>query len=119
MILFATDASLPAITEHAAKGGQSVVLTGQAVELLGGSQRDRLLDLGSTLANGRWRGTLAPESLLAAVAAAIGLGLSVERLRAGIQSYVPELARMVPSAIRGRPPVAAASVHALSTTQAS
>jgi cyanophycin synthetase len=99
-ILFATDSSLPAVTSHCRHGGKAVVLDGNAVYLVDGSRRDRLLDLGSTLVDGQWRGTVAPASLLASVAAAIGLGLPLERLRAGIQSFVPVLARMVAPAGR-------------------
>ncbi len=101
-ILYATDPSLAAVTAHCSRGGKAVVLDGHAVDLIDGTRRERLLELGSTLSDGQWRGTFAAGSLLAAVAAAIGLGLPLERLRAGISSFVPVLTRMVVAA--GRTP---------------
>jgi cyanophycin synthetase len=102
VVYFATDETLEAVTAHCARGGQAVVLSGRSVDLLDGSRREPLLELGATFADGRWRGTVAPESLLAAVAAAHGLGLPIERVRAGIYSYVPVLTRIVTSNGRRR-----------------
>lgn len=96
VIFYATDPGLEAIRTHCAGGGRAVVLDGSQVVLLDGAQREPLSDLGSTLAGGQWRGSVAPSSLLAAVAAAIGLGMPRDRLRAGILSFVPVLSPMLP-----------------------
>jgi cyanophycin synthetase len=60
VVYFATDETLEAVTAHCARGGQAVVLSGRSVDLLDGSRREPLLELGATFADGRWRGTVAP-----------------------------------------------------------
>ncbi|MFT4101764.1 MAG: cyanophycin synthetase [Burkholderiaceae bacterium] len=96
VIFYATDPSLEAVREHCANGGRAVVLDGRQVALIDGTSREVLGDLGSTLVGGQWRGSVDPASLLAAVAAAVGLGMPRERLMAGILSFVPILSSMAP-----------------------
>lgn len=97
VIFYATDPALDVVSQHRASGGRAVVLDGQEVVLLTGSQREVLADLGTSLAGGHWRGTMEPSSLLAAVGAALGIGMPRDRLIAGIQSFVPVLSRLAPS----------------------
>ena len=113
VIFYATDPNLDVIGRHCAEGGRAVVLDGSEVVLLEGRQREVLSDLGSTLAGGQWRGSIAPASLLAAVAAAIGLGMPRDRLRAGILSFVPVLSPMVPPGAR---PALAATIRKTTTS---
>ncbi len=100
VIFYATDPALDVVQTHCAGGGRAVVLDGSQVVLLQGAQREILSDLGSTLAGGHWRGSIEPSSLLAAVAAAVGLDMPRDRLRAGILSFVPVLSPMVPPGAR-------------------
>ena len=108
VIFYATDPSLEAVQKHCAGGGRAVVLDGQQVVLLEGGHREVLSDLGTTLAGGQWRGSVEPSSLIAAVAAAIGLGMPRDRLLAGILSFVPILSPMVPPSNQALRPVPAA-----------
>jgi len=108
VIFYATDPSLEAVREHCAGGGRAVVLDGQKIVLIDETSREVLCDLGSTLAGGQWRGSVDPSNLLAAVAAAVGLGMPRERLMAGILSFVPILSPMMPP---GQTPRQAATDH--------
>ncbi len=109
VILYATDPTLESVQTHCAGGGRAVVLDGQQIVLLEGSRREVLSDLGTTLAGGQWRGAVEPSSLLAAVAAAVGLNMPRDRLLAGILSFVPVLSPMLPPSNQGGYPAAAAA----------
>lgn len=99
-ILFATDAKLPAVVAHCAAGGRAALFVDGDLVLAQGDHRERIINLDTSLRNNYWRGSIRLESLLAAVGAAAGLGLSLEQLRTGINTFVPDLSGSVEAQAR-------------------
>ncbi len=90
-ILFATDPRLESVTTHLATGGKAALLANGDIVIAHGADRAHLINLDTSLSGGNWRGSIRIESLLAGVAAAIGMGLPLDLLRTGINTYVPAL----------------------------
>lgn len=85
-ILYAADATLPAITSHRADGGRAVCLRAGRVVLAQGAHETLLSEHARVEA-----APLAPEVLLAAVAAAWAMGTSPDLIAAGIETFEPAL----------------------------
>jgi len=93
-ILYAVDAQAAPLLAHLQAGGRAVCLNGRTAELLQGTgPAKQVVELA------RWACTAArAEAVMAAVAAAWALGIAPALMRAGIETFQPELARSSPSA---------------------
>jgi cyanophycin synthetase len=93
-ILYAVDAQAAPLLAHLQAGGRAVCLNGRTAELLQGTgPAKQVVELA------RWACTAArAEAVMAAVAAAWALGIAPALMRAGIETFQPELARSNPSA---------------------
>jgi cyanophycin synthetase len=91
VVLYAQDASLPAIVEHRARDhGRAVVLRNQSVVLATGSA-EHVLGTLSELTFGRNAIVPDTDALLAAVGAAWALDIAPDLIGAGIKTFEPEL----------------------------
>lgn len=90
VIWFARDAALPLLATHAQAGGRAVVVKDGAIVLVQGAQETRLADLSGVPLTGGGRIAHQVENVLAAVAAGWALGLSVAKLRAGVEAFGAE-----------------------------
>jgi cyanophycin synthetase len=87
VIFFGTDPDVPAITNHLAQGKRAVLVRGGFVALATGNEEIRLVEVsGITLAGAGIAG-LQIENVLAAAGAAWALGLPLELIRAGIETF--------------------------------
>ncbi|HEY1393138.1 MAG TPA: cyanophycin synthetase [Methylibium sp.] len=88
VIFYAQDAQCEALAAHRAQGGRAVFAKDGRVILASGVGETPC----ATLSGGskRRRKEIAPEALLAAVAAAWGLGIAPELIAAGIETYAPD-----------------------------
>lgn len=87
VIFFGTDPDVPAITNHLAQGKRAVLVRGGFVALATGNEEIRLVEVsGITLAGAGIAG-LQIENVLAATGAAWALGLPLELIRAGIETF--------------------------------
>ena len=93
-ILYAVDAQAAPLRAHLEAGGRAVCLNGRTAELLQGTgPAKQVVELA------RWACTaVRAEAVMAAVAAAWALGIAPALMRAGIETFKPELARSSPSA---------------------
>lgn len=87
VIFFGTGPDVPAITNHLAQGKRAVLVRGGFVALATGNEEIRLVEVsGITLAGAGIAG-LQIENVLAATGAAWALGLPLELIRAGIETF--------------------------------
>lgn len=91
VILFSTDAEHEAIRAHRADGRRCVVALAGRVVLISGSAETILTDLAKLALSSGKRAEMTILQILAAVGAAWALGLSHEILRAGIETFDPDL----------------------------
>ncbi len=84
VMYFAAHGELPVVTSHLEKGGRAVLVRNGKLVLCKGSGEIELLSLATAYMNDR---PLQLESMLAAVAAAWSMGISLDLLRAGIVSF--------------------------------
>jgi cyanophycin synthetase len=84
VMYFAAHGELPVVTSHLEKGGRAVLVRNGKLVLCKGSGEIELLSLATGYMNDR---PLQLESMLAAVAAAWSMGISLDLLRAGIVSF--------------------------------
>lgn len=78
VVLFSRSAGNPAVAEHLAKGGRAVLTLEGRILLATGTEETLLTK----------RPECATESIMAAVAAAWALGLSIDLIRTGIETFV-------------------------------
>ena len=114
VIFYGLDAELPAIAEHRAKGGRALFLRDDRIMLASGAIAGPFLELPAfaTSAEDTFRAGAARElpsppssgrgtgerfSLLAAVGAAVALGIPVEMIRVGIDTFAQDHPRPAPS----------------------
>jgi cyanophycin synthetase len=91
VIFFGTNPDVPAITEHLAQGKRAVLVRDGFVALATGNQEVRLVEVsGMMLADAGVAG-LRIENILAAVGSAWALGLPPELIRAGIETFTPDV----------------------------
>jgi cyanophycin synthetase len=92
-ILYALDAQAAPLLAHLQAGGRAVRLQGRSAELLQGpGPAKQVVELA------RWAcASTRAEAVLAAIAAAWALGIAPALIRAGIETFQPELARSSPS----------------------
>jgi cyanophycin synthetase len=89
-IFFGTNASLPAIDGHRARGGRSVHTRGSLIVLATGTREVVLTELAALPLLEAPVEAFVVESVLATVAAAWALGLPVELIRSGLETAEPE-----------------------------
>ena len=81
----------PAIPTHVAAGGRAVVRDGDAVVLLEGNSRTRLFQLDDAPMTYGGRARHMVENVLAASAAALGLGITPDVLARGVATFTPDV----------------------------
>ncbi|GAO34960.1 cyanophycin synthetase [Sulfuricella sp. T08] len=90
VIFFGANPDVPAITEHLTRGKRAVLVRDTFVTLATGSEEVRLVEVsGIMLADAEVAG-LQIENVLAAAGAAWALGLPLELIRAGIETFRPD-----------------------------
>ena len=87
IVFFALDGGLPRIVEHRAGDGRAVFLRGEAIVLAQGQAETVLDGLASAGGLNNPRDGRAIANVLAAVAAGWALGLSLDCLRAGVETF--------------------------------
>jgi cyanophycin synthetase len=94
VVLFSARADNDALRAHVAEGGRGVfVRAGRIILAAEGGDTPGLL-----LGKGR-AASLAPEALLAAVAAAWALGIGPELIAAGVETFEPETSTRFPEPV--------------------
>lgn len=84
VIFFGTDSDIPAITDHLTQGKRAVLVRDAFVTLATGSEEVRLVEVSDSMLAGAG---LQIENVLAAAGAAWALGLPLELIRAGIETF--------------------------------
>ncbi|MFA6971889.1 MAG: cyanophycin synthetase [Gallionella sp.] len=92
VIFFAAEGPFPAISEHLAKAGRAVLVTDGKIVLCTGADEIVLLKLASIPVSTGECNQSQLENVLAAVAAAWALGVSLDLIRAGIATFEVERA---------------------------
>ncbi len=87
VIFFARDAELPVINEHRAAGRDAVATSNGSIVLYQGSQETPLLALSEIPCTHGGRVGFQIENVLAATAAAWGLGISAEQIRPALRAF--------------------------------
>lgn len=90
VIFFGANPDVPAITDHLAQGKRAVFVRDAFVTLATGSEEVRLVEVSSIMLAGAGIAGLQIESVLAAAGAAWALGLPLELIRAGIETFSPD-----------------------------
>lgn len=91
VIFYALDGEHPTLLMHANEGGRSVHLRHGLVALASGSSLELLTELGEITPWMAHTGVDSAETMLAAIAAAWGLGLSADLISAGIETFDPDM----------------------------
>jgi len=92
VIFFAAEGPFPAISEHLAKAGRAVLVTDGKIVLCTGADEIVLLKLASIPVSTGECNQSQLENVMAAVAAAWALGVSLDLIRAGIATFEVERA---------------------------
>ncbi|WP_404976983.1 cyanophycin synthetase [Accumulibacter sp.] len=87
VIFFASDASLPALREHRARGRRAVILRDGQVVLATGDEEQVIVSLRSVPISGGGSVDFQVENVLAASAAAWALGIGPEIIRTGLETF--------------------------------
>lgn len=90
VIFFGANPDVPAITDHLAQGKRAAFVRDAFVTLATGSEEVRLVEVSSIMLAGAGIAGLQIESVLAAAGAAWALGLPLELIRAGIETFSPD-----------------------------
>jgi cyanophycin synthetase len=92
VIYFAREAELPAVTGHIEQGGRAVLVRDSAIVLCNGGDQTVLLKLAAVPMSADECSQSQLENVLAAVATAWALGISLDLVRAGIATFEVERA---------------------------
>lgn len=91
VIFYGLDAEHPALLKHAVEGGRSVHLHNGYVALATGAKLEMLTELGEITPWIAHTCASSADTLLAAIAAAWGMGLSADLITAGIETFDSEM----------------------------
>lgn len=94
VIWFARRDDLPLVAAHRDAGGRAVLVREGAIVLVRGNQEEELLPLDRVPLTHEGRVGFQVENVLAATAALWAIGLPLEAIRAGLESFVGDPARM-------------------------
>ncbi len=87
VIFFGADPDVPAITDHLAQGKRAVLVRDGFVALATGTEEARLVEVSGIMLASAGAAGLQIENVLAAAGAAWALGLPLELIRAGIETF--------------------------------
>lgn len=102
VVFYGLGQELPAIAEHRAKGGRALFLRDNRVMLAAGSVEALLAELPRSPAGHGENETEWFENLLAGIGAAAALGIPIELIRVGIETFVRDQYGKKPSRVRER-----------------
>jgi cyanophycin synthetase len=94
IVYFAQDPDLPAIAEHRAKGGRAVVVRHGEIVLAEGMRETGLTLLSDVPLTHGGRIGFQVENTLAAAAAAWAMGMELDAIRGGLESFAAEMDRV-------------------------
>jgi cyanophycin synthetase len=90
VIFFAANPGVPVIAEHLTQGKRAVLVRDGFVTLATGSEEVRLVEVSGIMLAGAGTAGLQIDNVLAAAGAAWALGLPLELIRAGIETFSPD-----------------------------
>lgn len=102
VVFYGLGQELPAIAAHRAKGGRALFLRDNRVMLASGSVEALMAELPRSPAAGGENEAEWFENLLAGIGAAAALGIPIELIRVGIETFVRDQYGKKPSRVRER-----------------